>query len=670
MATQRSSNLWPIPAIQEDCVIGQIKIQLGDTIIESTKGPWPVRKLDDDVVVVLPPDVNGGLPTVKPKEGDRPWDYPTEALARLRVWGLIKMSEHGVADEVVFRSSGQGKSFALIPEPPSAVTLQRAHYGPGAIPNALADTPCDGLDAVQLLAMLNEVLGTDYTLHTPGLQTCLEHFLRTERDFGKIYGVLRGHWQTDFTQLLAHFSEKEEKAEAERKDALQGVTYVSNAAVRPRRAWDLYSNRVIPFHVLPPTRNHLIPDNMWTVSHGWVAVDERVEVWTKINGNEWPVPMPRATTLDHVRVEMLNLGAEYIWLDVLCLRQVGHPENEELRKDEWKLDVPTIGSAYSNDCVPCITYFNGLGIPFTASPDVMVSDRHWMNRVWTMQEYTDTWLPGGATPELPTAVSYPQFFWDFDIEMGRARMLRLAGGDISTTTFAFAFDMVQRRLCTNERDRLCGLAYMLQCKTLPVYDETADDMDVAWTMLLKHISPYMRAVLFAQHICDRPDDTSLFPSWGQFKSRVGQFESFLIYSEFHIHLLNTSSLGSPETGIYWQKVDFFGPCLVAKRTLGKKDHEEELDIKHGRPVWDGRDRAVRGYVSGITFVEGETYTFLQANWRLWLVVDVVGKREIDGETALEVVRRGSILLLDGPGFSTDQPPMVPVVYSPEGQGSC
>ncbi len=51
--------------------------------------------------------------------------------------------------------------------------------------------------------------------------------------------------------------------------------------------------------------------------------EDRVDAHTPINGYEWPVPMPRDANLDLIRIEMLNAGAEYAWLDVLCLRQVG-----------------------------------------------------------------------------------------------------------------------------------------------------------------------------------------------------------------------------------------------------------------------------------------------------------------------------------------------------------
>ncbi len=55
--------------------------------------------------------------------------------------------------------------------------------------------------------------------------------------------------------------------------------------------------------------------------------------------------MPKDANLDLIRVEMLNSqhksgsGMGYAWLDVLCLRQEGG-KNEDLRLEEWKLDVP------------------------------------------------------------------------------------------------------------------------------------------------------------------------------------------------------------------------------------------------------------------------------------------------------------------------------------------
>ncbi len=81
---------------------------------------------------------------------------------------------------------------------------------------------------------------------------------------------------------------------------------------------------------------------------------DRDKVPTPINGHEWPVPIPKDANLDLIRLELLNLGAEYVWLDVLCLRQEGGPR-EDLRAEEWKLDRPTIGHVFRMARRSCAT---------------------------------------------------------------------------------------------------------------------------------------------------------------------------------------------------------------------------------------------------------------------------------------------------------------------------
>lgn len=244
-------------------------------------------------------------------------------------WGISNMAKSlAVPQEDIFKSysSGLGETFSLVPEQRSSVPLQWAHFGPGAIPNVLTDVPCSTMDAEKLLLMLNNVLGTSYGLDKPGLRQCLEHFLRASHDFGQVYSSLRPYWRKQkFAQLVPDHIKQREKDEQGRKDALLG-DYIRNPHIHPRRVWDLYSNRVVPFYVLPPLPQGENPTNIWTVSHSWVREEARANVWTSINGNEWPVPLPNDTTLEHVRIELLNLGAEYVWLDVLCLRQ-RHQEN-------------------------------------------------------------------------------------------------------------------------------------------------------------------------------------------------------------------------------------------------------------------------------------------------------------------------------------------------------
>ncbi|KAK0477427.1 hypothetical protein IW261DRAFT_1338608, partial [Armillaria novae-zelandiae] len=85
----------------------------------------------------------------------------------------------------------------------------------------------------------------------------------------------------------------------------------------------------------------------------------RDNVSTPINGHEWPVPVPEDAYLDLIRLELLNLGAEYVWLDILCLKQEGGTRND-LRAEEWKLDKPAIGHIFRM-ATEVVCYFSELG---------------------------------------------------------------------------------------------------------------------------------------------------------------------------------------------------------------------------------------------------------------------------------------------------------------------
>lgn len=114
---------------------------------------------------------------------------------------------------------------------------------------------------------------------------------------------------------------------------------------------------------------------------------------TSINQHQWQVPLPSVTSLANLRSEFLQLGAEYIWVDVLCLRQ--HSESlDQLKHEEWKLDVPTIGNIY-RVAERIIRYFNGLGVQFRNED--WDSPYHWLHRAWTLQEISkeNTTFNGG-----------------------------------------------------------------------------------------------------------------------------------------------------------------------------------------------------------------------------------------------------------------------------------
>ncbi|KAK0221329.1 hypothetical protein IW262DRAFT_1372833 [Armillaria fumosa] len=117
----------------------------------------------------------------------------------------------------------------------------------------------------------------------------------------------------------------------------------------------------------------------WAISHAWMEEKERIDVWTHISAYEWPMPIPK----------------EYVWLDVLCLRQPGR-WGEDVRAEEWEVYVPTIGWVCQRaECA--VYYLNGLGRPLRFEPGSFESDRSWFKRAWTLQEVTDHPIIGGET---------------------------------------------------------------------------------------------------------------------------------------------------------------------------------------------------------------------------------------------------------------------------------
>jgi hypothetical protein len=57
-----------------------------------------------------------------------------------------------------------------------------------------------------------------------------------------------------------------------------------------------------------------------------------------------------------------------------------------VRREEWKLDVPTTGGIYQL-ATRVVYYLSGLGRSFCVGD--LRSSRHWVNRAWTLQETLD-----------------------------------------------------------------------------------------------------------------------------------------------------------------------------------------------------------------------------------------------------------------------------------------
>ena len=241
--------------------------------------------------------------------------------------------------------------------------------------------------------------------------------------------------------------------------------------------------------------------------------DKRQYVWTDINGREWSVPIPDDVDLPQIRIELLNLGAEYVWLDVLCLRQNGRDEAEEkVRGEEWKLDVPTIGRVYHQGAnQPIVCYYSGLGRPFTVEVGALSSERHWINRAWTLQENREQSIVGGVTDASPP---FPPEELVDDTEVGRfAQRLATIPWEHPTNVF-LALKAMQKRSSVNPVDKIAGLAYILQCNPLPVYklEETAED---AWARLVENLPERYRGDLLFLFPMSGDGRLNWAPSWKQ-----------------------------------------------------------------------------------------------------------------------------------------------------------
>ncbi|KAK0458752.1 uncharacterized protein EV420DRAFT_330414 [Desarmillaria tabescens] len=411
-----------------------------------------------------------------------------------------------------FTETGREESSIIVP-------LQRAYTGRRpVISSHLADTPCATLGIQGLLDQLNSTLGTSHTLDTPSLSSLLEDCIANNYDFGMAYGHLRQIWYTRDWSIIRDTLRKWEEEDWEmRRTALNGNQIVQ-PDLPPRRVWDLYSNRVVPWWCTGMQR----PPQ--PISHGWMDEKGRVDVQTPINGYEWPVPIPKDTNLNLIRIEMLHVRArdndcvrvEYVWLDVLCLRQVGGP-GEHMRMEEWKLDVPTIGAVYHMTEV--VIYLNGLGRPLSLKEGDLQSDRCWFRRAWTLQEVGWTRLIAGNTPDGPMHTKPIDEDGKYETELLTRFHEQLDFIDDSMYHDMFkALESMRNRVSTNPVDKVMGLSFRLQSNTIPAYYES-QSLEDAWTALMDSMGAEVRGGLFLFYPEPGNASTKWRPSWDQLMTK-------------------------------------------------------------------------------------------------------------------------------------------------------
>ncbi|PBK89683.1 hypothetical protein ARMGADRAFT_330291 [Armillaria gallica] len=516
-----------------------------------------------------------------------------------------------------FTETGQEESSIEVP-------MQRSYSGRSlVIPCSLADTPCATLGVQGVLDRLNATLGTSHTLHTadssststapssaasvqdqPSLLSILEDFILRNDDFGTAYALLRRVWNTH--NPSNELRRREGKDREQRQKALVG-NWIFDRFLTPRRVWDLCSNRVVPSWI---TDKRPTP-----ISHAWVDEKDRVDVLTPINGKEWPVPIPKDADLNLIRIEMLNLGVEYTWVDVLCLRQKeeGGPR-EDLRMEEWKLDVPTAGGVYKDNKV--VIYLSGLGRPLRLKDGDLDSDRSWFRRAWTLQEVRSSKrIIAGDTPDGPMhAQPIDGGNYETALLTRFHEELHLLERD-PNRIFAVLADM-QKRVSTNPVDRVAVLAFLLQLRTLPVYCETETPED-AWTALVNAMDPRKRTHFFLAYPGVGDRGKKWRPTWDQVMRESLPEDAYLLSKHGVQH--------DDETDEDW----FDGLCiekgLVRVFDAGsaeRHDRRGELVVK----APDGIPHTFQIYVTHQFPIPEDTYTLLGDKYQC-----AIGRRLPDGK---------------------------------------
>ncbi|KAK0504332.1 hypothetical protein EDD18DRAFT_1345221 [Armillaria luteobubalina] len=412
-----------------------------------------------------------------------------------------------------FTETGKEESSIIVP-------LQRAYTGrKPVISSRLADTPCTTLGIQGLLDRLNTTLGTLLSLDNRYLSSLLEDCITNNYDFGMAYGSLRDIWYTNnWSTIRDVLYRREEKGREERQNALVG-----NRIVKPRlparRVWDLCSNRVLPLY--PGMRIWPQP-----ISHAWVDEKDRTVVWTPINGNEWPVPIPKDVDLNLIRIEMLNLGLEYAWLDILCLRQVGGPK-ENVRVEEWKVDVPTIGQVYRGNNM--VFYLGGLGRPLTLKEGDLESDQCWFRRAWTLQEVGQNRVIAGDTPDGPLHAERKDGKYDTELLTRFHKLLQSAHQ--RSFEVRESLEAMRKRVSTNPVDKIAGLAFLMWSKSIPAYNES-ESLEEAWAALVNTMDDDYRGELF--FLCPEPGNAGKkwWPSWDQVMAKP--LPAYHVYSRTHV----------------------------------------------------------------------------------------------------------------------------------------
>jgi hypothetical protein len=476
-----------------------------------------------------------------------------------------------------------------------------------------ADISCSEMGPEKLLAKLNTAMKTSLSLSD--CEPVLLHCIEQNYDFGMAYSFVRPWWhklprrkkysprnvvsqQEQVSTFLTRLA-RSEREDGDMRAAALKEDFVKKDTP-PRRLWDLLSNRVIPYwmvvgyYVSEAMRAYTLP--FWAISHNWLHEDRRHNLLTPVNGYQWPVPIPRDSSLARVRIELMNQGGiphsgkslyghlAYAWLDVLCLRQhTSSKECEAARIQEWRLDVPTVGEIYKK-AHHVYYYMNGLGLPFLLGD--LDNDRHWINRVWTLQETAPQYkrtICGILDPSSPILLkAFPERdyvainrFWNQVDWISRA-----ANEDVFHLLQAI---LVRKTTC--EVDKIAALAHLVTKKSpLALAYDPGEGAEQAWQRLLKVMDPNPKAQLRLMSSTVPFQAEGEYPTWKEI--------TLMILPRCHNWLMLHGSRGAVNNLIFdrwkfqWDKEKLSGNRRHGLLTL-PDGREFQVDVQEVGHLADG-----------------------------------------------------------------------------------
>ena len=483
----------------------------------------------------------------------------------------------------------------------------------------------------------------DFGLAYAAARVAWRHFKHSNNSMDpSVIFAQRSRWH-GYTQALEEIYSKAIKIDSNYSSSAQELIE-SPYSITPRRLWDLKSNRVVDFRVLFAALE--IRPIFWAITHSWTS--DMTPVSTAINQFQWPVPLPKNITLEYLRSELLALGAEYIWLDVICLRQKSEVDSlEQLRQQEWKLDVPTIGNTY-RAAAKIVRYFNGLGVPF--SNDGWDGSRHWLCRAWTLQEIAsekNTINCGISRDESQRWV----FLNSQGTVLGKLVKFRNAIGPVlqlaaqvdskyGCEIYELAREMA-RRQSTKPVDKISGLFYLLHTTKLPCYDEHKPSEDV-WRQCF-HLLPLERRAEILFNFPYRGSDEQWFPTWAQVLNWPTRDPD---YNHLRSHILQDSEENTPGETSFIRNI-----WTIPGVTLCESNYPGEYGVKtNGRlfgfyfPYLEQKPIDIQDPVLTLATLDiGEAYN--------WVVCKALGEKAgksvgLDGVAEVNVLRKIGVLRTD------------------------